>query len=100
MTTQELNWDSGETAEMPKQLNPYAATWQTIGDVADLLKEIRLIAKEGGISLAKSMQSATEYLQAKGEPLSDDIAKMLLAKEDAEQAQQLALIDTVDTKAV
>lgn len=87
--------------EMTKQLqqfNPYAATRQTIGEVAKFLHEIRLISKEGGISLAKSMQSATEYLQAKGEPLSDVIARMLLAKEDSQQARQLTLFDAVDGK--
>ena len=89
--------------EMTKQLqqfNPYAATRQTIGDVARFLHEVRLIAKEGGISLAKSMQSATEYLQAKGEPLSDCLAKMLLEKENAQQERQLTLFDAVDAGTV
>lgn len=84
--------------EMTKELQqftPYAATRQTIGEVANLLKEVRLIAKDSGISLAKSIKSATEYLQAKGEPFSSDIARMLLAKEDTEhlQLEQLSLFD-------
>lgn len=90
--------------EMTKQLqqfNPYAATRQTIGDVARFLHEVRLISKEGGISLAKSMQSATEYLQAKGgEPLSNCLAKMLLEKENAQQERQLTLFDAVDAGTV
>lgn len=85
---------------LQKQFNPYAATRQTIGDVARFLHEVRLISKEGGISLAKSMQSATEYLQAKGEPLSDCLAKMLLEKENAQQERQLTLFDAVDAGTV
>lgn len=87
--------------EMTKQLQqfmPYAATRQTIGEVANLLREARLIAKEGGISLAKSIVSITLYLQAKGEPFSSDIANLLLEKEDAEklQSKQLTLFGFVD----
>ena len=82
--------------EMTKQLQrftPYAATRQTIGEVANLLREARLIAKDGGISLAKAIESITLYLQAKGEPLSDDIARLLREKEAAEtlQSKQLTL---------
>lgn len=82
--------------EMTKQLQqfvPYAATRQTIGEVANLLREARLIAKEGGISLAQSIVSITLYLQSKGEPFSNDIANLLLEKEDAEklQSKQLTL---------
>lgn len=82
--------------EMTKQLQqfvPYAATRQTIGEVANLLREARLIAKEGGISLAQSIASITLYIQAKGEPFSNDIANLLLEKEDAEklQSKQLTL---------
>ena len=76
-----------------QQFTPYAATRQTIGEVANLLREARLIAKDGGISLAKAIESITLYLQAKGEPLSDDIARLLREKEAAEtlQSKQLTL---------
>lgn len=84
-----------EMTKQLQQIDPYAATRQTIGEVANLLHEMRAIAKEGGISLAKTIESATEYLQAKGEPFSNDIAKMLAECEAANQlsARQLTLFD-------
>lgn len=81
--------------EMTKQLQqfiPYAATRQTIGETAKLLREARLIAKEGGISLAQSIAGATEYLQAKGEPFPDTMARLLLEKEATEQLQPKQLV--------
>lgn len=84
-----------EMTRQLQQIDPYAATRQTIGEVANLLHEMRAIAKEGGISLAKTIESATEYLQAKGEPFSNDIAKMLAEREAVNQlsTRQLTLFD-------
>ena len=88
------------TPAKQQQFTPYAATRQTTGETSSFLREIRLIAKEGGISLAQAIWFATKYLQAKGEPFPDELAELLLKQEESKalQSKQLTLFVLEDNK--
>lgn len=62
--------------------------------------EIQDVLNMAGSYTEEFEKRLKEYLQAKGEPLSDCLAKILLEKENAQQERQLTLFDAMDVGVV